>query len=327
MSSSAAEICKLVKDFVGLKRKKPIQQIFEILGSTQCYGQQLANYGDDAAVIPRGDDYLLLATDGMMPGLIYNEPYAAGKAAVMVTVNDIYAMGGRPLGMVNVLASGDELQREQILMGMEKGCHKLQVPMLGGHVHPDVQQDVPSLSIAILGQARNLLRSHLARPQDDLILAVDLQGQPGCASVKSWDANSGKSSEEILNRLEALPLIAEQGWSRAAKDVSNAGILGTMAIMLENSGLGGVIDLQAIPCPQDIEMQDWLLCFQSFGFVLSVPQDYSREVIDLFEKRQVSAKVVGRVETGRKLYVKSGQDECLFFDFDQEWITGISCQG
>lgn len=327
MNYSAVEICKLVKGFVGLRRKKPIQQIFEILGSTQVYGQQLANYGDDAAVIPNGDEYLLLATDGMMPGLIYNEPYAAGKAAVMVTVNDIYAMGGRPLGMVNVLASGDELQRELIMKGMEKGCHKLQVAMLGGHVHPDVQQEMPSLSIAILGQARKLLRSHLARAQEDLILAVDLQGQSGCASVKSWDANSGKSSEEILNRLEALPLIAEQGWSRAAKDVSNAGILGTLAIMLENSGLGGVIELQEIPCPQGIEMKDWLFCFQSFGFVLSVPQDYSREVIRLFEKRQVSAKVVGRVETGRKLYLKSREDQCLFFDFEKEWITGISCQG
>ena len=325
MNSSAADICKLVKDFVGLKRKKPIQQVFEILGSTQCYGQQLPNYGDDAAVIPRGNEYLLLATDGMMPGLIYNEPYAAGKAAVMVTVNDIYAMGGRPLGMVNVLASGDQMQREQILKGIEKGCHKLQVPMLGGHLHPDVQKEMPSLSVAILGQARKLLRGHLARPQEDLILAVDLQGQPGCTSVQSWDANSGKSSGEILNRLEALPLIAELGWSQTAKDVSNAGILGTLAIMLENSGLGGVIDLQQMPCPQGIEMKDWLLCFQSFGFVLSVPPSYSREVIGQFEKRQVSAKVVGRVEKQGKLYVRSGREECLFFDFEQESITGISC--
>ena len=41
----------------------------------------------------------------MMTELLGNEPYAAGKASVMVTVNDIYAMGGRPIGMVNVLAS------------------------------------------------------------------------------------------------------------------------------------------------------------------------------------------------------------------------------
>ncbi|MGZ3613685.1 MAG: AIR synthase related protein, partial [Thermodesulfobacteriota bacterium] len=37
-----------------------------------------------------------------MTKLLVNEPYAAGKASVMVTVNDIYSMGGKPLAMVNV---------------------------------------------------------------------------------------------------------------------------------------------------------------------------------------------------------------------------------
>ena len=59
-------------------------------------------------MIPWKEDYLLLAADGIMPQLLINEPYAAGKAAVMVSVNDIYSMGGRPIAMVNVLAYGNE---------------------------------------------------------------------------------------------------------------------------------------------------------------------------------------------------------------------------
>ncbi len=126
------------------------------------YGSQLPNYGDDAAVIPWKGEYLLFATDGMMTALLINEPYAAGKASVMVTVNDIYSMGGRPIGMVNVLASGDEKQRALIVEGIEKGCQKLKVPMLGGHLHPDASPSSPSLSVAILGSAKKLLRCHLA---------------------------------------------------------------------------------------------------------------------------------------------------------------------
>jgi hypothetical protein len=175
----------------------------------------------------------------MMTQLLVNEPYAAGKASVMVTVNDIYAMGGKPIGMVNVMASGDNDQRAQIVDGIANGCRKLKVPMLGGHVHPDAAVDCPALSVAILGQAENLLRSHLAQSGDELVLAVDLSGQAGCHTVLSWDANSGKSAEELLFRLASLPMIADRKLCQAAKDISNAGILGTTSIMLENSAKGG----------------------------------------------------------------------------------------
>ena len=143
-------------------RKGPIAEVYDKLILHGVSGPQLPSYGDDAAVIPFKDEYLLLAADGMMTRLLQNEPYAAGKASVMVTVNDIYSMGGRPLAMVNVLAGGDDAHRSKIIDGIRKGCEKLNVPMVGGHLHPD--GETPALSVAILGRAKRLLRSHLADP-------------------------------------------------------------------------------------------------------------------------------------------------------------------
>ena len=316
-----------VRNYMGVVRKHPIQAVVERLRSTQQYGPQLPNFGDDAAVIPWKGEYLLLAADGMMSGLLVSEPYAAGKASVMVTVNDIYSMGGRPIGLVNVLASGNDLQREQIVAGIEKGCHKLRVPMLGGHLHPDADEATPSLSVAILGFATRVLRCHLARPGDDLILAVDLNGRRGCRSVVSWDANSGKTSEELLNRLEALPEIAESGLSEAAKDISNAGILGTISIMLENSGKGGIIDVNAIPCPKDIPLIDWLHCFQSYGFILSVRPDRSQAVQDIFHQKHITSHIIGRVTDDGIVALRQGEETQVLFDFDTDWITGIRYPG
>jgi hypothetical protein len=42
----------------------------------------------------------------------------------------------------------------------------------------------------------------------------------------------------------------------AAKDVSNAGILGTISIMIENSGKGAIIELSSIHKPAEIELPD-----------------------------------------------------------------------
>ena len=321
------QIVESVRNYLGLVRKKPIKAVVEKLYPTQKYGNALPNFGDDAAVIPFKDEYLLFATDGMMTGLIINEPYAAGKASVMVTVNDIYSMGGRPIGMVNVLASGDEEQRSLIVDGIKKGCTKLQVPMLGGHLHPDPEIKTPSLSVAILGVAKKLLRSHLAKQGDDLILAVDLNGRSGCKSVVSWDANSHKTSEELLHRLEILPLIAEQELSCAAKDISNAGILGTISIFLENSGKGGYINLDAIPRPSSINLKDWLHCFQSFGFILAVNPENSKTVLNLFSNRNIDANIIGKVNQNDRVILEQKEVSRILFDFKTDEITGIRYTG
>ncbi len=316
-----------IRSYPGLTRKGPIAEVFRELVLEGVGGTALANYGDDAAVIPHGDRYLLLACDGIMTGLLINEPYAAGKASVMVTVNDIYSMGGRPLALVNVLASGDDQQRAEIVAGIKKGCAKLRVPMVGGHLHPDAPPGQPHLAVAILGEAKALLRSHLARPGDDLIFAADLRGRAGCRSVKSWDANSGKTSEQLLARLEVMPLIAEHGLAQAAKDVSNAGIIGTASIMMENSGRGAVIELMDIPRPEDLAPLDWLMSFQSYGFLLAVPPANSPKVLGLFRERALAAEVIGRVTAEPLVILESGGDRRTLFDLEQEAITGIRFAG
>ena len=250
MTTSIREIVSAIRTYAGVLRKQPIGDVCDILGPTQHYGTQLANYGDDAAVIPWQDGYLLLAADGMMTRLLVNEPYAAGKASVMVTVNDIYSMGGRPVALVNVLASGDEDQRLQIVRGIEKGCRKLRVPMVGGHLHPDAPEKQPALERRHPGQCQKGASQSSGRPGGRPGTGLGSHGRAGCHSVISWDANSGKTPDELVDRLEVMPQIAERELAFAAKDISNAGIVGTIAIMMENSGVGAGIDLGAIPKPR-----------------------------------------------------------------------------
>jgi selenophosphate synthetase-related protein len=196
--------------------------------------------------------------------------------------------------------------------------------MLGGHLHPDTAAEHPALSVCILGSAQKLLRSHLAQTGDKIVLAVDLEGRAGCSSVSSWDANSGKSSEELLARLEVLPSLAERELVFACKDISNAGLLGTIAIMMENSGTGALIDCPAIPKPASLDLRSWLLCFQSYGFVLCVNPKNTKEVLDMFSRQKITAQVIGEVLEEPKVQLQDGKEVELLFDFTKEIITGIS---
>ncbi len=141
--------------------------------------------------------------------------------------------------------------------------------------------------------------------------------------MTSWDANSGKSPEVLRHRLEALPLIAELGYAAAAKDVSNAGILGTTAILAENSGTGARIDLEAIPVPPGIALIDWLTCFQSFGFVLSAAAENVAPILSLFAERGITAAVIGEITGGPLVEVAGPSGTRTLFDFRKDAITGI----
>jgi selenophosphate synthetase-related protein len=119
-------------------------------------------------------------------------------------------------------------------------------------------------------------------------------------------------------------LIAEKELAEAAKDVSNAGILGTISIMIENSGKGAVIELSSIPKPVEIDLEDWLVCFQSFGFTLSVQPQISEAVISLFREREITAAIIGKVFDEPMITLRNGPESKVLFDFRKDKITGIT---
>jgi hypothetical protein len=317
------EIINEIRTYPGLTRKRNIYRITNMLASVADFGATIADFGEDAAAIYYKDEFLLLAADGIWKGLIEANPYAAGKASVMASVNDIYAMGGRPLAMVNVIGISDSRYYDEIMRGIKKGCEKFRVPMVGGHLHPDASE--VSLSVSILGAAKKLLLSNNAREGQDIVFAVDLEGRGyQCKPVISWDTNSGKNSQQVLGRLEVLPRIAEEGLCQTAKDVSNAGLLGTIALMLEVSGTGAIIDIDRIPKPDIFSTIDWLKAFLSYGFVLSVDKEHTGSVVARFQEKNIVAGVIGAVTRAQQMILsyQGGQD--LLFDFEKEAVTGIT---
>ncbi len=288
------------------------------------FGETAVDFGEDAAAVFYKDEYLLLAADGIWGTLIDANPYGAGKASVMASVNDIYAMGGRPIAMVNVMGiPGDDRFYSEIVSGIRKGCEKFRVPMIGGHLHPDTGE--ASLSVAILGAAKRLLRSTNAQPGQDIIFAVDLEGKGfQCSPVISWDTNSGKTSSQVLDRLEVLPLLAEKHNCCTCKDVSNAGLLGTIAMLLETSQAGAHITLDNIPVPECFDIIDWLKAFLSYGFVLCADPEDTETVTSMFSQKHITAASIGKITYERQMTIELKGSTGLLFDFESEDITGIA---
>jgi AIR synthase-related protein len=253
----------------GLHAKRDIQAPAAVFGHHPFAELGVASrLGDDAAVVPAQSGSLLLACEGMHPELVNDDPWFAGWSGVLVNLSDIAAMGGRPLALVNSVWSAGEQAVAPLLAGMRFACDKFSIPMVGGHTNS--QSPYTALSVAVLGVAEGpVLSARAAQGGDLLVLLIDGDGS-FYRHYPFWDAATTADPSRLQSQLALLPRLAQAGIARAAKDISMGGLVGTAAMFAEACGLGIRIDLDAIPCPPEIDELAWLSCFPSFGFLLAV---------------------------------------------------------
>jgi AIR synthase-related protein len=282
------------------------------------WGTEAVRLGDDCAAIPDGDGYLLLAAEGMLPEFVEHEPKAAGYCSVLVNASDIYAMGGRPLAVVDALFSRDAAAATRMLEGMNGAARDLGIPIVGGHTN--AKSPYGALMVAILGRARALLTSFDARPGDELIAVFDLRGH-STAERPFFDATRGAPAGRMRADYELLPEFAERGLCRAAKDISMGGLFGSLLMLLEGSRIGAELDIDAIPRPAGADLTRWLLTFPSYGFVLAVAPARSASVLADFAARDLSAAVVGSFDASHTLALSTRGQREVAWDLSRDGLT------
>jgi uncharacterized protein len=320
-----AELVAGLRAALGIGAKREIQVVAEQLrhSARGPWGEGAVRLGDDCAAIPDGDGFLLFAAEGMWPAFVESEPWFAGYSALLVNVSDVCAMGGRPIAAVDALWSTNERAAQPLIAGMRAAAERLALPIVGGHVN--LHSPYAALAVAVLGRARRLITSFDARAGDDLIAAVDLRGEMHPKHA-FWNASAGGPAERLRADLELLPALAEAGLCAAGKDISMGGLVGSALMLLESSGAGGVIELDAVPRPPGVELLRWLLAFPSFGYVLAVAPRHTDTVLERFARRSIACARIGRVEPGDRVELVLGQERAAFWDFAAEPLTGFGAR-
>jgi len=233
-------------------------------------------------------------------------------------------MGGRPLGMVNVLSSSDKKACIELLNGIKDGISKFGIPMVGGHLHPDTPHS--SLSVAIVGVAKKdcLIRSDTANNGDLVIVAYDMNGKVGPNSPYSWDTTTMKTPDEVRKMYMVMQTIGEAHVVTSGKDISNPGTLGTLAMLLETSRKGAVVDLEKIPVPAGLDFIQWLKIYPATGYIVTSTPDKAGECIGLFEDVGITACIIGEITADNRLVITHNENSYQLFDFKHDIITGIT---
>ncbi|MGH2719558.1 MAG: AIR synthase related protein [Actinomycetota bacterium] len=310
-----AELVRRVRTNPALSAKADLRLVGSMFEGTNW----LSEPGDDAAAIPDGDGFLLAAGEALAPKLIAASPSGAGIAAVVANVNDIAAMGGRPIALVDTLV-GPAHGCASVLRGLRMACGVYGVPLVGGHL--TVAETEPlSVSAFIVGRASKLLAARKVSPGQTVLLAAAMEGHlgRGFPLFSSFAERAG----ELAGDVAVLPALAESGDAIAAKDVSMAGILGSLAMLLEPTGSGATVDLTRIPRPPGVALSQWLVVFPTFAFLLCCAPDRVARCCSAFAAQGLTCAPIAEVDGTGLLRVTMGTKEATILDV-AEGVTGLA---
>src|SRR5829696_1061367 len=167
---------------------------------------------DDAAVYRLDDERALVVTVDFFPPLV-DDPAEFGSIAAVNALNDVFAMGGRPLLALSVAAFPEDLDEEvvaAILRAADARVREAGAVLAGGHTLRDHE---PKYGLAVVGTARpdGIWTKAGARPGDAVLLTKPLgtglvlhgharglmSEQDRAAAVATMQLLSGEAAEAL----------------------------------------------------------------------------------------------------------------------------------
>jgi selenide,water dikinase len=296
---------------------------------------------DDAGVVRFTDGRALVQTVDFFPPIV-DDPYMYGAIAAANALSDVYAMGGRPLSVLNVAGFPEGFDPDvigRILRGAADKVREAGAVTAGGHT---IRSETILFGLAVTGEVdpAKVVTNAMARPGDLLYLTKPLGMGAASTAIKRQilgesDIQAAQAQMATLNAAAADAMTACA--AHACTDVTGFGLLGhaknvalasDVCLAFEASAVpifpaaeslarrgilsGGAArsrkDLQGI-AEVSPEVPAWRadLCFDSEtsgGLLVAVPPESRACLEDAFAERRVPGKRVGRVEAFSRFRIR-----------------------
>ncbi len=297
---------------------------------------------DDAGVYQLTDDIAIIQTvDFFTP--IVDDPYMFGQIAAANSLSDVYAMGGVPKTVLNIV--GFPIKKlnpdilAQILCGASDKVNETGAVVIGGHSIDD-QEPKFGLSVTGIIHPKKVYKNVGAKPGDVLVLT-----KPIGVGIQTTAIKRDKLTEEQLNKVMATMAALNDKASSALQslhpnsvtDITGFGLLGHAYEMAKGSDVTFKLNFSEVPIldgtiglaqegivpggskanqrwlandvnyHNDIEeFEQWILCdaITSGGLLVSIPKEEANLYVESLHKLGVAeAKIIGEVEEKQEKFI------------------------
>ena len=207
---------------------------------------------DDAGVYRLREDLALVQTADFFTPIV-DDAYDFGRIAATNALSDVYAMGGRPLSALNLVAwSVAELGAEllgEVLRGGYDVVSAAGATIVGGHTIDDPE---PKYGLAVTGviDPADLITNAGGQAGDALVLTKPVGAGAVTTALKKGLADEWTLARavEVMTELNAAAAEAAQAVSaHAMTDVTGFGLLGHLHELTLASGVAAVIVATHVP--------------------------------------------------------------------------------
>ncbi|MBW1712705.1 MAG: selenide, water dikinase SelD [Deltaproteobacteria bacterium] len=212
---------------------------------------------DDAGVYQLDDQTALVQTVDFFTPMV-NDPYSFGQVAAANALSDVYAMGGQPLTVMNLVCFPAKGVDQEILLAILKGgldkTRQAGALLVGGHSVDD-QEIKYGLSVLGLVHPDKIVTNSKARPGQVLVLTKPLGTGIMATALKGRLLPAGAEEKMIeimaaLNDQSAAAMLA--AGVETATDVTGFGLLGHALEMAQASGVELVIEASRTPIIEEV---------------------------------------------------------------------------
>lgn len=279
--------------------------------------------GDDAAAVEPAPGHLTLMTSDMLLegvhfDLSLSDPRSLGRKSLAVNLSDLAAMGAKPKFYLLSLAIPQSLNLEfldDFISGMMQCSDQFGVTLIGG----DTCASKGGLAISVTAIGEQLpelvVRRSGARPGD----LIFVTGTLGDSALGLELLRHGERAEPLVSRhLDPEPRVtagvalAEAGLATAMIDISD-GLIADLGHILENSGVGAVVDLAALPLSnqyREMIMRFAEDCFslalgggEDYELVFTAPHLLKDRVFSCMKACHVAVSMIGEITAGNRLAI------------------------
>ena len=137
---------------------------------------------------------------------IVDDPYTFGLISAANSLSDIYAMGGKPLFALNIVAfPSDDLPLDilsEILRGGVDKCKEANINILGGH---SIKDKTPKYGLAVTGLINNksIIKNNTPKDGDVIVLTKPLGSGILTTAIKKELTNS-IDENNVINLMSTL---------------------------------------------------------------------------------------------------------------------------
>jgi len=315
------KIADYIRNNKNIIEKEDLNPIVDFISTNSFKSPRIfSDFGQDSAAITNDNErFTLVTTDRIKTSYIEKYPFGAGFSSILVGVDDIYACGGTPLAATIIISFKEQNIGQKMIEGVCNGSKKFKVPIIRGHTNT---KEYYELSSTLIGEIKSsdYISATNAQENDNIILAVDFEGQVGKASKLHWDTVTHKSSEAVLNKRLAVNVIARKHIANSSKDVSNGGIFGTILQLIKYSNVGATINIEKIVIPpllieKAYNLETYIQMFLTTSYILTAPEETCQDVLKIFNDHIMSAVVIGRIKNELELNINDGKDSIKVIEF------------